>query len=162
MPSCTLRSCLGYSWLPQPGQAAETSWSSSAIFITCVFRLWNGTPEYSWLMDPSRYNDADKLLAHPHEMNVRWIVKSSNYPTSLAPAFSALEREGTSRILPEPGESTDSAKKSRLSCGKFASENLRAGMALKSRRPALQRAFEGRKLQGHCAVGHRTLSSTAV
>jgi hypothetical protein len=27
-------------------------------------------------------------------MNVRWIVKSPNYPTSLAPAFSALEREG--------------------------------------------------------------------
>jgi len=32
----------------------------------------------------------------------------------------------------------------------------------KSRRPALQRAFEGRKLHGHCAVGGRTLSSVAV
>ena len=47
----------------------------------------DGTPEYSWLMDPSRYNDADKLLAHLH-------VKSPNYPKLLAPAFSALEEEG--------------------------------------------------------------------
>ena len=46
------------------------------------------------LVDPSRYNDAGKFLAHPHEMNVRSIVKSPKYPTSLAPAFSALEREG--------------------------------------------------------------------
>jgi hypothetical protein len=54
----------------------------------------DGTPEYSWLMDPARYNDADKLLAHLHEMNVRWIVKSPNYPKALAPAFSTLEQEG--------------------------------------------------------------------
>jgi hypothetical protein len=54
----------------------------------------DGTPEYSWLMDPARYNDADKLLTHLHEMNVRWIVKSPNYPKALAPAFSALEQEG--------------------------------------------------------------------
>jgi hypothetical protein len=54
----------------------------------------DGTPEYFWLMDPSRYNDADKLHAHLHQMNVRWIVKSPNYPKLLAPAFSALEEEG--------------------------------------------------------------------
>jgi hypothetical protein len=54
----------------------------------------DGTPEYFWLMDPSRYNNADKLLAHLHQMNVRWIVKSPNYPKLLAPAFSALEEEG--------------------------------------------------------------------
>ena len=32
----------------------------------------------------------------------------------------------------------------------------------KSRRPALQRAFEGRKLLSQCADGRRTLSSSAV
>jgi hypothetical protein len=39
-------------------------------------------------------NDADKWLAHLQEMNVRWIVRSPNYPQLLAPAFSALEEEG--------------------------------------------------------------------
>jgi hypothetical protein len=53
----------------------------------------DGTPEYSWLMDPARYNDADKLLAHLREMNVRSIVKSPNYPKALASAFSTLEQE---------------------------------------------------------------------
>ena len=54
----------------------------------------DGSPEYSWLMDPARYNDPDKLLAHLHEMNIRWVVKSPNYPNVLASAFSALEQEG--------------------------------------------------------------------
>jgi Dolichyl-phosphate-mannose-protein mannosyltransferase len=54
----------------------------------------DGSPEYSWLMDPARYNDPDKLLAHLREMNVRWVVKSAEYPKVLAPAFSALEQQG--------------------------------------------------------------------
>ncbi|MGA8407173.1 MAG: glycosyltransferase family 39 protein [Candidatus Acidiferrales bacterium] len=54
----------------------------------------DGSPEYSWLMDPARYNDPEKLLAHLHEMNVRWVVKSPDYPKVLATAFNELEREG--------------------------------------------------------------------
>jgi len=54
----------------------------------------DGSPEYSWLMDPARYNDSDKLLAHLHEMNVHWVVKSPDYPKVLASAFSALEQQG--------------------------------------------------------------------
>ncbi len=54
----------------------------------------DGSPEYSWLMDPARYNDPEKLLAHLRDMNVRWVVKSADYPKALAPAFSALEQEG--------------------------------------------------------------------
>jgi hypothetical protein len=54
----------------------------------------DGTPEYSWLMDRARYNDSDKLLAHLHEMNACWIVKSPNYPKPLAPAFLTLEQQG--------------------------------------------------------------------
>jgi hypothetical protein len=54
----------------------------------------DGSPEYSWLMDPTRYNNPDKLLAHLHQMNIRWVVKSPNYPNVLASAFSALEQEG--------------------------------------------------------------------
>lgn len=54
----------------------------------------DGSPEYSWKMDPACYNDPDKLFAHLREMNVRWVVKSADYPKVLAPAFSALEQEG--------------------------------------------------------------------
>jgi hypothetical protein len=35
-------------------------------------------------------------------------------------------------------------------------------LALKNRRPALERAFEGKKLYGQCADGLRTLSSAGV
>jgi hypothetical protein len=79
----------------------ETSGSSGGSVMVffrhfCYVRVpfVDGTPEYSWLMDPARYNDADKLLAHLHEMNVRGIVKSPNDPKALAPAFSTLEQEG--------------------------------------------------------------------
>jgi hypothetical protein len=54
----------------------------------------DGSPGYSWLMDPARYNDADKLLTHLLKMNVRWVVKAPNYPTALEPAFCSLEAEG--------------------------------------------------------------------
>jgi hypothetical protein len=63
----------------------------------------DGTSECSWLMDPARYNDSDKLLTHLREMKVRRIVKSPNYPQALAPAFSALEQVGK----PVPIASTD-------------------------------------------------------
>ena len=94
----------------------------------------DGTPEYSWLMDPARYNDADKLLAHLHEMNMRWIVKSPNYPKALAPRFPLWSRKAslsrsprpTLRILREPDESRNNARKFELSCWKFASKNFRA------------------------------------
>ena len=54
----------------------------------------DGSPEYSWLMDPALYNDKDKLLAHLRKMNVRWVVKAPDYPAALEPAFSNLEAGG--------------------------------------------------------------------
>lgn len=53
----------------------------------------DGSPEYSWMMDPARYGDPGKRLAHWHEMNVRWVVKSPDYPKVLATAFPALEQQ---------------------------------------------------------------------
>lgn len=56
----------------------ETSGSSGGnvmVFFRHFYyfrvRFVDGTPEYSWLMDPVRYNDADKLRTQLHEMNAR-------------------------------------------------------------------------------------------
>ncbi len=54
----------------------------------------DGSPEYSWLMNPALCNDKDKLLAHLHEFNVRWVVKTPDYPEALGPEFSNLEADG--------------------------------------------------------------------
>jgi hypothetical protein len=54
----------------------------------------DGSPEYSWQMDPALYSDPNKLLLHLREMNVRWVVKAPVYPEALAASFSKLEEEG--------------------------------------------------------------------
>jgi hypothetical protein len=54
----------------------------------------DGAPEYSWPMDPAVCSDPEKLLAVLHKLNVRWVVKSPDYPAALAAAFSRLEEEG--------------------------------------------------------------------
>jgi hypothetical protein len=53
-----------------------------------------GAPEYSWSMDPAVCSDPEKLLAVLHELNVRWVVKSPDYPAALAAPFSRLEEKG--------------------------------------------------------------------
>jgi phage shock protein PspC (stress-responsive transcriptional regulator) len=62
-----------------------------------------GDPEISWLMDPDRIAEPQKLLDLLHQENVRWVVKSPDYPEALAPAFQALEDQGRLR----PVYSTD-------------------------------------------------------
>jgi hypothetical protein len=54
----------------------------------------DGAPEYSWPMDPAVCGDPEKLLAVLHQLNVRWVVKSPDYPAALAAPFSRLEEEG--------------------------------------------------------------------
>ena len=54
----------------------------------------DGAPEYSWPMDPAVCGDPEKLFAVLHQLNVRWIVKSPDYPAALAAPFSRLEKEG--------------------------------------------------------------------
>jgi len=56
-----------------------------------------GRPENSWLMDPARVAEPRALLAFLHCENVRWVVKAPDYPQPLAPAFQALEDQGTLR-----------------------------------------------------------------
>jgi hypothetical protein len=62
-----------------------------------------GRPENSWLMDPEHIAEPEKLLDLLRQENVRWVVKSPDYPEALAPAFQALEDQGRLR----PVYSTD-------------------------------------------------------
>ena len=80
----------------------------------------DGSPEYSWLMDPALYNDKDKLLAHLRKMNVRWVVKAPDYPAALEPAFCIVwkqtvtlfqSRQRMWRISPALAGFTDSVRK---------------------------------------------------
>jgi hypothetical protein len=61
-----------------------------------------GDPQISWLMDPDRLGSSQALLQFLRRQNVRWVVKSPDYPKPLAPAFQALEDEG--KLLPRFSE----------------------------------------------------------
>jgi hypothetical protein len=52
-----------------------------------------GDPATSWTIDPSKYNKPDQLLLLLNDMNVRWVVRSPDYPAPLAEAFGGLESQ---------------------------------------------------------------------
>ena len=54
----------------------------------------DGSPEYSWEMDPAIYSDPERLLGHLADMHVQWVVRSPGYPAILEAPFSQLEAEG--------------------------------------------------------------------
>ena len=62
-----------------------------------------GHPGQSWLMDPDRITDSQKLLDFLHRQNIRWVVRAPDYPEPFAGAFQRLEDEGSLR----PVSSTD-------------------------------------------------------
>ncbi|HVS88571.1 MAG TPA: glycosyltransferase family 39 protein [Candidatus Acidoferrum sp.] len=75
------------------GQSGKT-----VVFFRHLYYLrlpfLNANPATSWLMDPRRYSNPDQLLSLLREQDVRWVVKSPDYPPALRDAFSALERDG--------------------------------------------------------------------
>jgi hypothetical protein len=81
-----------------PMQTGQPSGENVMVFFRHLYYIRvpfiDGSPEYSWQMDPARYNDPEKLLAHLREMNVRWVLKAPDYPQLLAESFSRLEQEG--------------------------------------------------------------------
>ncbi len=52
-----------------------------------------GDPSFSWNIDPSRCNEPGELLRVLEDLNVRWVVKSPEYPDALAKSFRSLEAE---------------------------------------------------------------------
>jgi|GEM_PF-1171727 len=53
-----------------------------------------GDPATSWLMDPARYSSPNSLANLLRQLDVRWVVKTGNYPAPFAQAFKALEHQG--------------------------------------------------------------------
>jgi len=56
-----------------------------------------GSPENSWLMNPAAVAEPQKLLDLLHQENIRWVVKTPNFPEPVAPAFQMLEEQGKLR-----------------------------------------------------------------
>jgi hypothetical protein len=52
-----------------------------------------GAPETSWLMNPASLRDPQTMLALLSRLDVRWIVKTEEYPENLAPVFTQMERD---------------------------------------------------------------------
>ena len=65
-----------------------------------------GLPDQSWLMDPQRIAEPQQLLDLLHRENIRWVVKSPDYPEALASVFQALEDQGRLRRVSSTQVST--------------------------------------------------------
>jgi Dolichyl-phosphate-mannose-protein mannosyltransferase/Protein of unknown function (DUF1420) len=79
------------------GQAASQG-GKALVFFRHLFYLRvpfvNGDPATSWVLDPAIYSQPDALLRLLQEQNVKWVVKSPEYPEPLAGTFERLEAEG--------------------------------------------------------------------
>ena len=53
-----------------------------------------GDPRVSWPMDPDRLTSPQALLQLFQEQNIRWVVKTPDYPEPFVADFQALEDEG--------------------------------------------------------------------
>ncbi|MGH9775196.1 MAG: glycosyltransferase family 39 protein [Candidatus Acidiferrales bacterium] len=54
----------------------------------------NGDPGTSWPMDPDRLDRPEVMLSFLRDQNIRWVVKSPDYPEPLSYAFLGLESAG--------------------------------------------------------------------
>jgi hypothetical protein len=53
-----------------------------------------GAPENSWLMNPAALRDPRAMLALLSRLDVRWVVKTDEYPEALRAVLTEMEREG--------------------------------------------------------------------
>jgi hypothetical protein len=65
----------------------------------------NGDPETSWIVNPAVLEYPQKLLAFLKEQDIRWVVKSPDYPKALASVFEECEMEGL--LVPEARTETE-------------------------------------------------------
>ena len=110
----------------------------------------DGSPEYSWLMDPALHNDKDKLLAHLRKMNVCWVVKAPDYPAALEPAFSRLEADGD--LVPVASTDVDNL----TGTGRIYGQRQKIHVAL------LSVVFRGLGTPGYQQFGHCTFAQFKI
>ena len=100
-PDFDMASFVNRSLAGRPGEAM--------VFFRHVYYLrvpfLVGDPAISWLMDPDRITGPEALLQFLRQQDVRWVVKTPDYPQPFAPAFQTLEEEGKLR----PRFSTDTS-----------------------------------------------------
>ena len=122
------------------------------------------------LMDPAQVQAPDAMLELLTNLNVRWIVKTREYPEDLARPLWHSNNKGnfcrllqrTSKIVRVREESTMKRKSSAWSCSELQKETKSDLAEHKKTRPAGEAGLPGRKLHSQCADGHRILSSSAV
>ena len=76
--------------LTQPGRAL--------VFFRHLYYLRvpfvNGDPENSWEVDPTRMNSDEAWSDYLRKNQIRWVVKTADYPTPLAASLIRLEQDG--------------------------------------------------------------------
>ena len=55
----------------------------------------SGDPQTSWAIDPSRLQSPEAWQEFFHQKNIRWVVRSPDYPPAIATPLEDLERQGT-------------------------------------------------------------------
>jgi Dolichyl-phosphate-mannose-protein mannosyltransferase len=79
------------------GQRTQNGNGNAMVFQRHLYYLRipyvYGDPTASWAVDPAKCSDPGGLLRVLRELNVRWVVKESDYPAALADSFSRLEAE---------------------------------------------------------------------
>jgi hypothetical protein len=65
----------------------------------------NGDPGTSWVMNPAVLADPQTILAFLKEQDIRWVVKSPDYPKALASVLQECEKEGL--LVPEARTETE-------------------------------------------------------
>jgi hypothetical protein len=68
------------------------------VFLRHVYLLhvpyFYGGPDDSWPVDPEHLRTASDWLAFLHQHNIRWVVRSPDYPPAIAAPLRALEEQG--------------------------------------------------------------------
>jgi len=71
---------------------------NTLVFLRHVFYLrvpfLYGNPAASWAIDPSRYKTPEEWMELFREQNVRWVVRSPEFPSEIAAPLDQLEAQG--------------------------------------------------------------------
>ena len=78
--------------------ATGNSGGKTMVFVQHLYNLHvpfvDGDPNGSWAVDPQRLRTAGEWQAFFHQNGIRWVVRSPEYPASLAASLNQLEAIG--------------------------------------------------------------------